>query len=41
MEKRSMPVCFTKDQYKMIEMYAKKKGLLNTSQGLEKLLDDI
>ena len=41
MEKRSMPVCFTKDQYKMIEEYAKKKGMLNPSQGLEKLLDEI
>jgi len=36
-----MPVCFTNDQYKMIEEYAKKKGMINTSQGLEKLLDEI
>ena len=36
-----MPVCFTNDQYIMIEKYAKKKGMLNTSQGLEKLLDEI
>ena len=41
MEKRSMPVCFTKDQFKMIQDYAKKKGMLNTSQGLEKLLEEI
>ncbi|MDC0193942.1 hypothetical protein OAK01_03085 [Candidatus Nitrosopelagicus sp.] len=41
MEKRSMPVCFTNDQYKMIEKYAKKKGMLNISQGLEKLLNEI
>ena len=41
MEKRSMPVCFSKDQFKMIQEYAKKKGMLNTSQGLEKLLDEI
>ena len=41
MEKRSMPVCFTNDQYKMIEKYAKKKGMLNPSQGLEKLLNEI
>ena len=36
-----MPVCFTKDQFKMIQDYAKKKGMLNTSQGLEKLLEEI
>ena len=41
MEKRSMPVCFSKDQFKMIQEYAKKKGMLNTSQGLEKLLEEI
>ena len=38
MEKRSMPVCFTTEQYKKIEEIAKKKGMLNSSQGLEKLL---
>ena len=41
MEKRSMPVCFSKDQFKMIQEYANKKGMLNTSQGLEKLLEEI
>ena len=39
MEKRSMPVCFTKDQYKMIEEFAKKNGMLNASQALEKILE--
>ncbi|WP_255464480.1 hypothetical protein [Nitrosopumilus sp. b1] len=38
MEKRSMPVCFTTEQYKMIEEYAKEHGMLNASQALEKLL---
>ena len=38
MEKRSMPVCFTNDQYKMIEKYAKEHGMLNASQALEKIL---
>ena len=38
MEKRSMPVCFTNDQYKMIQEYAKKRGMLNASQALENLL---
>lgn len=39
MEKRSMPVCFTAEQYKKIETYAKNKGMLNASQALEEILD--
>lgn len=35
-----MPVCFTTSQYKMIEEYAKRKGMLNASQALENLLSD-
>jgi hypothetical protein len=34
-----MPVCFTEKQYKMIEEFAKKNGMVNTSQALEKLLN--
>ena len=40
MEKRSMPVCFTEKQYKLIEEYAKRKGMLNASQALEKILSN-
>jgi hypothetical protein len=40
MEKRSMPVCFTEEQHKMIEEFAKKNGMLNTSQALEKILTE-
>lgn len=40
MEKRSMPVCFTSEQYKMIEEYAKRNGMLNASQALEDLLKE-
>lgn len=40
MEKRSMPVCFTKEQYKKIEEIAKKSGMLNASQAIEKILDE-
>ncbi len=40
MEKRSMPVCFTEEQYKKIEEIAKKNGMLNASQAIEKLLDE-
>lgn len=39
MEKRSMPVCFTQKQYEMIESYAKRNGMLNASQALEKILN--
>ena len=34
-----MPVCFSEKQYKMIEEYAKRKGMLNASQALEKILN--
>ncbi len=40
MEKRSMPVCFTEEQFKKIEEIAKKNGMLNTSQAIEKILDE-
>lgn len=38
MEKRSMPVCFTNEQYEKIKMYAKENGMVNASQALEKIL---
>jgi|TARA_B100000745_G_C20052830_1_gene359117 hypothetical protein len=41
MEKRSMPVCFTNDQYKMLQNYAKKHGMLNANQALEGILKEI
>jgi len=34
-----MPVCFTEEQYKKIKEFAKKNGMLNTSQALEKMLN--
>ena len=40
MEKRSMPICFTNEQYKRIEEFAKKNGMLNASQAIEKILED-
>ena len=40
MEKRTMPICFTTEQYKKIEEFAKKRGMLNASQAVEKLLDE-
>ena len=39
MEKRTMPICFTSEQYKKIEKYAKKNGMVNASQAIEKLIE--
>ena len=39
MEERTMPVCFTAEQYKVIEEMAKQRGMLNVSQFIEKLLN--
>jgi hypothetical protein len=35
--RRTMPVCFTLDQLKQVEQYAKRKGMLNVSQAIEEL----
>jgi|TARA_B100001167_G_scaffold152322_1_gene99712 hypothetical protein len=40
MKTRSMPVCFSEKQYKMIEEFAKQNGMLNASQALEKILSE-
>jgi hypothetical protein len=37
-EKRTMPVCFTSDQLKLVEEYSKRKGMLNVSQAIEDLI---
>ena len=41
MTKRTMPICFNTEEYKMIERYAKKRGMINTSQAVEKILEEI
>ena len=41
MTKRTMPICCNIEQYKMIEEYAKKRGMVNSSQAVEKLLEEI
>ena len=38
MKERSMPVCFTAEQYEKIEQIAKQKGMLNAGQLLEEAL---
>lgn len=40
MKERSMPVCFTADQYAKIEQVAKQKGMLNASQLIEEVLSE-
>jgi hypothetical protein len=37
-EKRSMPICFTPAQIKLLEGYAKKNGMLNSSQAVEEIV---
>jgi len=41
MQEHSMPICFTKAQYKKIEEIAKLKGMLNTSQLIEEALNTV
>ena len=36
-DKKTMPVCFTPEQLKAVEDYARKKGMLNASQAIEEL----
>lgn len=40
MPERKMPVCFTKEQIKALEKYAKAKGMLNLSQAVEEAIKD-
>jgi hypothetical protein len=39
MKDRSMPVCFTAEQYAMVERIAKQRGMLNAGQLLEEALE--
>ena len=41
MQKRTMPICFSSKQYQSIVEYAKKNGMVNASQAVEKILDEI
>jgi hypothetical protein len=36
--RRTMPICFSSDQLKLIEEYAKRRGMLNVSQAIEELI---
>jgi hypothetical protein len=35
---KTMPICFSQEQLKFIEDYAKTKGMLNASQAIEDIL---
>jgi hypothetical protein len=35
-----MPICFTHEQLKLVEQYAKLKGMLNSSQAIEDILEN-
>jgi hypothetical protein len=39
--KRTIPVCFKPDEIKLIESYAKRFGMTNYSQAIEKLAADL
>ena len=37
--RRTIPVCFTPNQLKIVEDYAKRKGMLNASQAIEAIAE--
>lgn len=39
MPERTIPVCFTREQFKVLEEYARHKGMLNVNQAVEELID--
>ena len=41
MTNRTMRICCDAEQYKMIEKYAKKCGMINATQAEEKILEEI
>jgi len=38
MPERTVPICFTKEQLKLIEKYAKSKGMVSLSQAVEDII---
>ena len=41
MQKRTIPICFSSKQYQSIVEYAKKNGMVNAGQAIEKLLNNV
>ena len=38
LEKKTMPICFTADQLKLIEVFSKKRGMFNLGQAIEDII---
>ena len=38
LEKKTMPICFTSDQLKLIEVFSKKRGMFNLGQAIEDII---
>lgn len=38
LEKKTMPICFTADQLKLIEVFSKKRGMVNLVQAIEDII---
>lgn len=39
--KRTIPVCFKPEELKLIETFAKKLGMINSSQAIEKIASEL
>ncbi|HEY1247616.1 MAG TPA: hypothetical protein VGE97_01390 [Nitrososphaera sp.] len=37
-QERTMPICLTPEEHTLLELYARKKGMLNAAQAIEELL---
>lgn len=40
-DKRTIPVCFKPEELKLIENFAKKMGMVNSSQAIEKIVSEL
>lgn len=38
MERRTMPVCLTREQHRLVREFARRNGMLNEGQALESIL---
>jgi hypothetical protein len=37
-QERTMPICLTPEELNLLELYARKRGMLNAAQAIEELL---
>ena len=40
-DKRTIPVCFKPEELKLIENFAKKLGMVSSSQAIEKIVSEL